>query len=43
MRTVSACLLGKWRQYGSYCKPDEGYWAAKTGQVVAVLGLVRAV
>ena len=26
-----------------YYKPDKGYWAAKTRQVAAVLGLVRAV
>ena len=26
-----------------YCKPDKGYWAAKTRRVAAVLGLVRAI
>ena len=42
MGATGGCIRAD-RVCWGYCKPDEGYWAAKTGQVVAVLGLVRAV
>ena len=43
MGATGGCIRADRVCLGYNCKPDKGYWAAKTGRVAAVLGLVRAV